>query len=134
MAPTNRFTGKSAAFAAAYGMNPGQIRGNNPTQFWSDDFASLSPDDQAWADAFGEVLGVGEMFYIRADPARKTWLENHYRELATHDTPKGRKAAKVVAHMVAYKLAPRGPVKLALHSTGHDDYLDAIRSIVGGRT
>lgn len=120
MAPTNRFTGKSAALAAAYGMGTNRIMGNNPTQFWMDDLGSLSAADQAWADAFGEVLGVGPNFYIKANRARKTWLENHYRELATHDTPKGRKAAKVVARVVAWQLAPSGPQLLGV-DFAHDE-------------
>lgn len=118
-AQQKRDIAKQAALVAAY--NAGSFSGTSISQFWMDDFESLSADDQAWADAFGEVLGVGPNFYIKADPARKTWLENHYRELATHDTPKGRKAAKVVARMVAYKLAPGGAMKLALHSAVHDE-------------
>lgn len=73
---------------------------------------TLPPEQRRWALAFKAVLGVGMNFYADAPSARKRWLEAHYTELASHDTPKGRKAAKVVAHRVAAALGDEMPPTL----------------------
>lgn len=62
-----------------------------------------------WAMAFQDVLGVGDAFYADANNMRKHYLEQHYTELAKHDTRKGRKAAKVVATRVMYALEDEEP-------------------------
>lgn len=62
-----------------------------------------------WAMAFQDALGVGDAFYADANPMRKHYLEQHYTELAKHDTRKGRKAAKVVATRVMYALEDEEP-------------------------
>lgn len=68
-----------------------------------------NPKQRLWAMAFQDVLGVGDAFYADADAIRKHYLEQHYTELAKHDTRKGRKAAKVVATRVMYALEDEEP-------------------------
>jgi len=65
------------------------------------------PDEWRWAVAFRRVLGVGNNYYEFAPASRKRELEAHYRMLAQHDTPKGRRAAKVVKEMIAMTLEGR---------------------------
>lgn len=114
-----RHIGKSPAHAARYGMSGARIRAmmHGETQYIVDpverfvdpDRWNLSDDEWRWAVAFRKVLGVGHEFYEYAPRPRRKWLEQHYKELARNDTPKGRKAAKVVAVFVQYKLADRTP-------------------------
>ena len=61
-------------------------------------------DELAWATAFTQVLGVGQYYYYDTHPTRKRWLEQHYKELATHDSKKGRRAAKVVTEYTRLRL------------------------------
>lgn len=104
------------------GMTPGQMLGAAPVRYAgarptrtaqhprSAQTSFLNDTQERWADAFGAVLAVGPYFYIEAAPIRRAWLEAHYTELAKHDTPKGRKAAKVVAHRVMAALGDDEPV------------------------
>lgn len=120
MSPTNRFTGKSALLGVAYGMDFAKAEQRVASFYGS----MLDAKRRPWARAFKEVLGVGAHFYVNADTQRKDWLEAHYRELATHDTPKGRKAAKVVARIAVLTAIARldpEPMYLALHSMNHDE-------------
>lgn len=80
-------------------------------------FSWMAQEDRCWAMAFQDVLGVSDLFYVKADFARKRWLEQHYTELASHDTSKGRKAAKVVAKRVMYSLEEREPATLKHQGT-----------------
>lgn len=73
---------------------------------------NLLPARRFWAMAFEDVLGVGHEFYVNAKLDRKNYLEQHYTELASHDTRKGRKAAKVVAKRVMYALEAEEPPTL----------------------
>jgi hypothetical protein len=109
--------------AARYGMSDTRLRGMGVHSVFMDelrcfvdkdeyaaDSLSLNDDEWRWAVAFRKVLGVGHGFYENAVPMRRRQLERHYEELATHDTAKGRKAAKVVAVRVQYVLAEKKPV------------------------
>lgn len=75
---------------------------NDKLKAFLGEFLDFGP--RCWAKAFHEVLGVGPEFYINASPYRRSYLERHYTELASHDTRKGRRAAKVVAKRVEYSL------------------------------
>ena len=115
-----RQVGKKSALAAAYGMG-GQKLADLAQAFMKPgpsrpelDAADNTDNDEdwRWAVAFRVVMGVGPEFYERASMGRKRWLEQHHSDLATHDTPKGRKAAKVVAHRVKMTLEGRGRAQL----------------------
>lgn len=91
----------------------------------------MTDDERYWNAAFQQVLGVGPYFYARADIARRRYLEAHYRELATRDTPKGRKAAKVVASYVQCSLARGRPT---ISADLAYEQIDAYRYMFGRRT
>ncbi len=71
---------------------------------------NLSDEDQHWAVAFYEVLGVGVEFFANTNGMRRKYLREHYTALAEHKSSKGRKAKriyeKVVTAQVLARLAP----------------------------
>lgn len=139
-----RQTAKLAAHAVPYGGVP-------HTVFHDEIMVQVSPhelavsaalpgDEWCWAVAFRIVYGVGEQFYEQAPAKRKRHLEQHTEELATHDTPKGRKAARVVAQRVRLTLEERKPLGMGWYTgtdwsrpTGrliHDDQRDALKRYI----
>lgn len=127
---SKRAAGKRAALGAAYGMGVPRtmgsgIIGNRPDFIIMDEAvtrdkdeymapSSLPDEEWRWAVAFRKVLGVGEGFYENVSQQRRRTLQEHFKTLATHDTPKGRKAAKVVAIVASYALEGRGPVRFGV--------------------
>lgn len=108
---------KAQAHGAAYGMGNFTQAENRMVRTKNRYMTEhLSSEQQRWAQAFHDVLEVGVEFYVGANYRRKRYLEEHYTEIAAHDTPKGRKAAKVVAHRVAAALAPDEPPQVTFPS------------------
>lgn len=152
-----RIAGRLAAHGAAYGTGTGtgKILGTDynaafhdelvyGTKLDRDEYAvdidckGLTDDEWRWAVAFRKVLGVGHEFYEYAPRERRRHLEQHHRELAHNDTPKGRKAAKVVAVYTSYTLERRGMWRreyLAIdYKTGRttsNDQIDAYNYLFG---
>ena len=133
----NRQAGKMTNLAAGYGMSKSAFQGIN---FKSDPFglgvdpANLTVDEWRWAVAFKQVLEVDPAFYAEAPYVRRRQLEQHYETIAKNDSPKGRKAAKVISIRVQLILDEKAPYRFDMQGKNRAAAFAQSQSWIIGRT
>lgn len=69
--------------------------------YYGDALWDLTPAERRWGDALKKVYNVGESYYFTAKPEQRRKIEKNIGEWAKKDDRRGRKAAEVVAFVVA---------------------------------